>query len=114
MSDLRDLIVRWQRGWGVARGLPAAADVGGALRSRCRQPGREVEYVALDADEDMASLAGLAGAIMGALAESAVAAGAETGVLVASGDGRRLYATLGWQPVAEVVIATPPGTTYPS
>jgi GNAT superfamily N-acetyltransferase len=227
VSDLRDLIVRWQRGWGVARALPAAEDVGGALRSHCMQSGREVEYVALDADEDVASLAGLAdrvagehavtwltvpttdpartataleaaglvvlkrsevlmtvglrghprsrpaapyrmvtrvdprrgdavvtatvrdesqevgargtmgvtgtdavadrietapahrrrglaSAIMGALTDAAAGAGAETGILVASEDGRRLYATLGWQPVADVVIAATPGTTYPS
>jgi GNAT superfamily N-acetyltransferase len=50
VNDLRDLIVRWQRGWGVARTLPAAEDVGGGLRSHCMQPGRDVEYVALDVD----------------------------------------------------------------
>lgn len=50
MQDLRDLIVRWQRGWGVARALPAASDLGPALRVRCLQPGRAVEYIALTAD----------------------------------------------------------------
>ncbi|MEU4681477.1 hypothetical protein [Micromonospora sp. NPDC023737] len=61
MSNLRNLVVRWQRGWGVARALPVADDVDGALRVRCMQPGRDVEYVALDADEDIASLTRLAG-----------------------------------------------------
>ncbi|MEH1098326.1 GNAT family N-acetyltransferase [Micromonospora sp. CPCC 205561] len=227
MSDLRDLIVRWQRGWGVARALPLAEDVGGALRVRCMQPGRDIEYVALDADEDPASLGtlaelvagedavtwltvpttdparassalaaaglivlkhsellmtadlrghprsvpvapyrlltqvdahggdsvvtatvwhesdevgargtmgvagtdavadrietmpahrrkGLATAVMGALARAAIEEGVERGVLIASEDGRRLYKTLGWQPVAEVLIATTPGNAYPS
>jgi GNAT superfamily N-acetyltransferase len=227
VSDLRDLIVRWQRGWGVARVLPDAEDVGGGLRSRCLQPGREVEYVALDADHDIASLTrladlvageravtwltvpttdparaasalvdaglvvlrrsealmtvdlrghprhpaaapyqvvtrvesrrgdavvtatardgsqevgahgtmgvtgtdavadrietvpahrrrGLASAIMSALAGAAVEEGADHGILVASEGGRRLYLSLGWQPVAEVLIASTPGTTYPS
>lgn len=227
MSDLRDLIVRWQRGWGVARVLPDAEDVGGGLRLRCLQPGREIEYVALDADHDGASLTrlaglvageqavtwltvptteparvastladaglvvlkrsealmtidlrghprhrpaapyqvvtgiephrgdavvtatardgsqevgargtmgvtgtdavadrietvpahrrrGLASAIMSALVGAAVGQGAEQGILVASEDGRRLYLSLGWQPVAEVLIASTPGTTYPS
>lgn len=63
MPDLRELIVCWQRGWGAARGLPAAADLGPGLRVRCRQPGRDVEYVALDADHDPASLRVLAGRV---------------------------------------------------
>ncbi|GAB2961747.1 hypothetical protein GCM10027280_58280 [Micromonospora polyrhachis] len=227
MSNLRDLIVRWQRGWGAARALPAAEDVGGALRVRCMQPGRDIEYVALDAGEDPASLTtlaelvagedavtwltvpttdpakassaltaaglivlkhsellmtadlrghpqnmlvapyrlltqiesnggdsavtvrarhesgeigargtmglagtdavadrietipahrrkGLASAVMGALARSAIEEGAEQGILIASEDGQRLYLTLGWQPVADVLIATTPGHAYPS
>lgn len=48
MTELRDLTVRWQRGWGVARGLPAADPIDGGLRVQCLQPGRDVEYVALD------------------------------------------------------------------
>ncbi|MEU3454682.1 GNAT family N-acetyltransferase [Micromonospora sp. NPDC006766] len=227
MSNLRDLIVRWQRGWGVARALPVAEDVGGALRVRCMQPGRDIEYVALDAGEDLASLStlaelvagedavtwltvpttdpvraasalaaaglivlkhsellmtadlrghpqnmlaapyrlltqvdspggdsvvtatvrresgevgargtmglagtdavadrietmpadrrkGLASAVMSALARAAIGEGAEQGILVASEDGQRLYRTLGWQPVADVLIATTPGNAYPS
>ena len=220
MSNLRDLIARWQRGWGVARALPDAEDVGAALRVRCMQPGRDIEYVALDADEDPASLTtlaelvagedavtwltvpttdpartssalaaaglivlkhsemlmtadlrghpqhtpvapyrlqvdarggdsavtatvrhesgevgargtmglagtdavadrietmpahrrkGLASATMSALARSAIEEGAEQGILIASEDGQRLYTTLGWQPVADVLIATTPG-----
>jgi GNAT superfamily N-acetyltransferase len=227
VSNLRDLIVRWQRGWGVARALPAAEDVGGGLRLHCMQPGRDVEYVALDADDDVPSLTrladrvagehavtwltvpttdpaatgstleaaglivlkrsevlmtvdlrghprsrpaapyrvltqvdphqgdvvvtatvrhesegvgargtmgvtgtdavadrietvpahrrkGLASAIMSTLASSAVEEGADHGILVASEDGQRLYTTLGWQPVADVLIATTPGNAYPS
>ncbi|GAA2384335.1 GNAT family N-acetyltransferase [Dactylosporangium salmoneum] len=227
MSDLRNLIARWQHGWGVARALPVAEDVGGGLRVRCMQPGRDVEYVALDADEDLASLTrladlvagedtvtwltvpttdparaasalvdaglivlkssellmtadlrghpqhisaapyrlltqvdshrgdsvvaataqhesgevgargtmgltgtdaiadrietmpahrrkGLASAIMSSLARSAIEEGVEHGILIASEDGQRLYTTLGWQPVANVLITTTPGNTYPS
>ncbi|MFC3499737.1 GNAT family N-acetyltransferase [Micromonospora krabiensis] len=211
----------------MARELPVAEDVGGALRVRCMQPGRAIEYVALDAGKDVASLAtlaelvagedevtwltvpttepakaasaltaagltvlkhseklmtadlrghqqntpsapyrlltqvdsygggsvvtatvrhesgdvgargtmglagtdavadrietlpahrrkGLASAVMGALARSAVEEGAEHGILIASEDGQRLYLALGWQPVADVLIATTPGNTYPS
>jgi GNAT superfamily N-acetyltransferase len=227
VNNLRDLVIRWQRGWGVARALPVADDVGHGLRVRCVQPGREVEYVALDADDDPPSLIGLAervaredsvtwltvpttdpartgtaleaagmvllkrseqlmiadlrehpqgtpaapyrletdvdahrddavfvatvrhesgevgargtmgltgtdavadrietmpahrrrglaSAVMGALARSAIDRGAERGILIASEDGQRLYTALGWQAVAEVLIATTPGKTYPS
>jgi GNAT superfamily N-acetyltransferase len=221
VSPLRNLILRWQHGWGVARLLPVAEDVGGGLRVRSMQPGRDIEYVALDADDDLASLTrlaglvageesvtwltvpttdparaaaaladaglillkrselmmtaglrehprhlpaapyrlltqvdshrgarvvtatvrhesgevaargtmglsgtdaiadqietlpahrrkGLASVIMSALAGAALEAGAEHGILIASEDGQRLYTTLGWQPVAAVLIATTP------
>ncbi|MFI5934320.1 GNAT family N-acetyltransferase [Actinoplanes sp. NPDC051494] len=49
MTDLREHVVSWQRGWGVARALPAAVDVGGGLRVHCAQKSREIEYVAYDA-----------------------------------------------------------------
>jgi len=65
VSDLRDLIVRWQRGWGVARALPAADNVDGGVRVLCTQPSRDVEYVALDADGDPASLPRLAELVAG-------------------------------------------------
>ncbi|MEU4236963.1 GNAT family N-acetyltransferase [Actinoplanes sp. NPDC026619] len=58
MSELGELVVRWQRGWGVSRGVPASKDVGGAVRAHCRQNGREVEYFAYD-DTDLARLAQL-------------------------------------------------------
>ncbi|MBL7258688.1 GNAT family N-acetyltransferase [Paractinoplanes lichenicola] len=45
---MRDLIERWQRGWAVARSLDPAEDVGDGLRTECHQPGRAVEYLALD------------------------------------------------------------------
>ncbi|MFI5897688.1 GNAT family N-acetyltransferase [Actinoplanes sp. NPDC051513] len=216
---MRDLIVRWQRGWGVARGLPAADDLGNGLRVRSLQPGRDVEYIAyhagdLDrlagqvrAERDVTWLTvpttepartagaleaaglillkraeqlmtielpdhpdgaltgpyglevgadrgvvtatvrhesgqvaakgtmglseedavadrietmpahrrrGLARVVMGALARTAAGQGAEHGILIASQDGQRLYATLGWRTVAEVLIATTPGNSYPS
>jgi len=57
---------------------------------------------------------GLASAIMSALAGTAVDEGVERGILIASEDGQRLYTTLGWQPAANVLIATTPGNTYPS
>jgi GNAT superfamily N-acetyltransferase len=215
---MAELIVRWQRGWCVARSLPAGEDVGGGLRVHCRQRGRDVEYVAFDeaevgrlaklvlAEESVAWLtvasaepdraaaaleaagltllkrseklmvvdlrehpvgavpapyrletriegglvavevlddsgavgasgnAGLSGsdavadkittdpahrrrglgrAVMGALAGTALEYGAETGVLIASEDGQRLYPALGWRTVADVLIAARPGTVYP-
>lgn len=60
---MRDLIERWQHGWGAARDLPDATDVGDGLRVLCRQPGRDVEYVALRADADPPSVDRLAGRV---------------------------------------------------
>ena len=57
---------------------------------------------------------GLASTLMGALAAGAVEAGAARGILIASEEGRHLYAKLGWHPAADVVIATTPGNTYPA
>jgi GNAT superfamily N-acetyltransferase len=50
---------------------------------------------------------GLGSALMGGLAQAAVALGARTGLLVASADGQRLYSSLGWQRRAEVRIFQP-------
>ncbi|MFC1408084.1 GNAT family N-acetyltransferase [Streptacidiphilus sp. N1-12] len=55
-----ELVRRWQRGWSAARGLAAADEVEGGLRIRCEQPSREVEVLALHADQDPGSVAGLA------------------------------------------------------
>jgi hypothetical protein len=55
-----------------------------------------------------------AGSAPTALACSAIEEGAERGILIASEDGQRLYTTLGWQPVADALIATAPGNVYPS
>lgn len=63
------LIRRWLDGWTVARSLPEAEQVepaGDGLRSKCDQPGREVEVFALRADEDPESLARLAAAVAAA------------------------------------------------
>ncbi|MPY55252.1 GNAT family N-acetyltransferase [Streptomyces acidicola] len=63
------LIRRWLDGWTVARSLPEAEPVepvGDGLRSRCDQPGREVEVFALRADEEPESLARLAAAVAAA------------------------------------------------
>ncbi|CCH16947.1 GNAT family N-acetyltransferase [Micromonospora lupini] len=57
---------------------------------------------------------GLASAVMSALVRSAIEEGVEQGILIASEDGQRLYRTLGWQPVADVLIATTSGNAYPS
>ncbi|WP_433064633.1 GNAT family N-acetyltransferase [Dactylosporangium sp. CS-033363] len=57
---------------------------------------------------------GLAAAVMGALTGAAVERGAEQGILVASEEGQRLYAMLGWTPAAQVLIAARPGTEYPA
>lgn len=48
---------------------------------------------------------GLGSAVMSALASEAVGMGAKHGILVASAAGRALYETLGWQAVADIVIA---------
>ncbi|WP_439948197.1 GNAT family N-acetyltransferase [Streptomyces sp. BBFR109] len=60
------LIGRWLDGWTVARSLPEAEPVepaGDGLRSKCDQPGREVEVFALRADEEPESVARLATAV---------------------------------------------------
>ncbi|WP_247721300.1 GNAT family N-acetyltransferase [Streptomyces sennicomposti] len=60
------LIGRWLDGWTVARSLPEAEPVepaGDGLRSKCDQPGREVEVFALRADEEPESVARLAAAV---------------------------------------------------
>ncbi|MFL1377549.1 MULTISPECIES: GNAT family N-acetyltransferase [unclassified Nocardiopsis] len=51
---------------------------------------------------------GLGGAVMSALAEHARRAGATHGLLVASPQGRHLYTSLGWTPLATVLIARTP------
>ncbi|MFG3207120.1 GNAT family N-acetyltransferase [Streptomyces sp. NPDC048192] len=64
-----ELIRRWVDGWTVARSLPEAEPVGSAgdgLRSKCDQPGREVDVFALRADEEPESLARLAAAVAAA------------------------------------------------
>jgi len=48
---------------------------------------------------------GLGSAVTAALVDEARRRGAERGVLIASLDGYRLYQKLGWQVVAEVVVA---------
>jgi GNAT superfamily N-acetyltransferase len=51
---------------------------------------------------------GLGSVLMGTLAEAACARGARTGLLIASGDGQRLYTSLGWHRRADVLIAHAP------
>ncbi|HEU4947406.1 MAG TPA: GNAT family N-acetyltransferase [Kribbella sp.] len=48
---------------------------------------------------------GLGSAVMAALVEAAAAQGAKRGILIASRDGLRLYRSLGWKVVADIVIA---------
>jgi GNAT superfamily N-acetyltransferase len=60
MSNLRQLVIRWQLGWGVARGVPGADDLGDGLRVWCQQPSRDVEIIALHADDDPPSVGRLA------------------------------------------------------
>jgi len=52
---------------------------------------------------------GLGAVVMGMLAAEAVARGARDGLLIASEEGRLLYSRLGWERVADVVIAQRPG-----
>src|SRR4051794_28712134 len=64
-----ELIRRWLNGWPVAPSLPEAEPVesaGDGLRSKCDQPGREVEVFALRADDEPESLARLAAAVAAA------------------------------------------------
>lgn len=50
-SPPADLVRRWLAGWAAARELPDAEAVeDGVLRTRVGDPGRDVEYVVLDAD----------------------------------------------------------------
>jgi GNAT superfamily N-acetyltransferase len=51
---------------------------------------------------------GLGAVVMGMLAAEAVARGARDGLLIASEEGRRLYTQLGWERIADVVIAQRP------
>ncbi|MFB7805357.1 GNAT family N-acetyltransferase [Streptomyces virginiae] len=65
----KELIRRWLNGWTAARSLPEAEPVepaGDGLRSKCDQPGREVEVFALRADEQPESLVRLAAAVAAA------------------------------------------------
>ncbi|TDE09531.1 N-acetyltransferase [Jiangella asiatica] len=48
---------------------------------------------------------GLGSVVMGALTAAAAQRGARTGLLVASGEGRRLYERLGWRVETEMVVA---------
>ena len=87
------LIRRWLDGWTVARSLPEAEPVdpaGAGLRSKCDQPGREVEVFALRADEEPESLSRLAAAVAAErqttwLTVPTLRPGAVESVLVAAG-----------------------------
>ncbi|TCC45927.1 N-acetyltransferase [Kribbella pittospori] len=48
---------------------------------------------------------GLGSAVMASLVETAAAQGAKRGILIASIDGLRLYRSLGWKVVADIIIA---------
>ena len=48
---------------------------------------------------------GLGSAVMASLVEAAAAKGAKRGILIASIDGLRLYRSLGWKVIADIVIA---------
>lgn len=48
---------------------------------------------------------GLGSAVMAALVQTARAHGATRGILIASRDGLRLYRSLGWKTVADIVVA---------
>ncbi|MFE9559171.1 GNAT family N-acetyltransferase [Streptomyces sp. NPDC006692] len=51
---------------------------------------------------------GLGRAMMGVLAEAAVAQGARTGLLIASEEGQRLYSSLSWRHEGDLLIARGP------
>jgi GNAT superfamily N-acetyltransferase len=51
----------------------------------------------------------LGAAVMTALADAAIAAGATRGLLIGSAEGQALYRSLGWSTVADVLIAKLPG-----
>jgi len=48
---------------------------------------------------------GLGSAVMASLVEAAAAKGAKRGILIASIDGLRLYRSLGWKVISDIVIA---------
>lgn len=48
---------------------------------------------------------GLGSAVMAALVDAARTRGANRGILIASRDGQRLYRSLGWKTVADIVVA---------
>jgi GNAT superfamily N-acetyltransferase len=63
-----ELIRRWQRGWGLARGLAEPERLGDGpvadgLRVRCDLPSRDAEVIALRADEAPESVARLAAGV---------------------------------------------------
>jgi GNAT superfamily N-acetyltransferase len=60
MTDLPDLIRRWQAGWGMARGLPPAEERDGALHVLFGRTGRYREIITLNADQDLEAVRGLA------------------------------------------------------
>lgn len=51
---------------------------------------------------------GLGAVVMGVLAAEAVSRGVHNGLLIASEAGQHLYSSLGWERVADVLIAQPP------
>jgi len=51
----------------------------------------------------------LGAAVMAAIADAAIAAGATRGLLIGSAEGQALYRSLGWSTVADVLIAKVPG-----
>jgi predicted GNAT family acetyltransferase len=51
---------------------------------------------------------GLGSAVMSALTAEALRQGARTGLLIASADGQHLYSALGWERLADAVIAQSP------
>ncbi|WP_020667216.1 GNAT family N-acetyltransferase [Amycolatopsis nigrescens] len=60
------LIRTWQAGWGVARGLAPAEEARGALHVLHGRPWRQLELIALHADDDPESLRRLALEVAGA------------------------------------------------
>ncbi|TQL68167.1 acetyltransferase (GNAT) family protein [Nocardioides albertanoniae] len=54
--DLADLVTRWARGWAFARYFPRPERVAGGVRIEVGEPGRRVEWVAIDEPETLSGL----------------------------------------------------------
>ena len=97
---------RWPPTTGRPASIVTRATLHGAVVSSGRMAVFGEDAVADRIETDSAHRRrGLASAVMASLVEAAAARGARRGILIASIDGLRLYRSLGWKVVADIVIA---------